>query len=45
MRDEEAAGRAPDPRFPTGPWTGFFLQYWLPGRQRTDLTLACQRAR
>jgi len=32
----------PDPRFPSGPWTGFFLQYWLPGRHRTDVALACQ---
>jgi hypothetical protein len=31
-----------DSRFPSGPWTGFFLQYWLPGRQRTDLVLDCQ---
>jgi hypothetical protein len=31
-----------DSRFPSGPWTGFFLQYWLPGRQRTDLTMICQ---
>jgi hypothetical protein len=31
-----------DSRFPSGPWTGFFLQYWLPGRHRTDLALACQ---
>jgi hypothetical protein len=30
-----------DSRFPSGPWTGFFLQYWLPGRQRTDLVLDC----
>ena len=28
-----------DPRFPSGPWTGFFLQYWLPGRHTTDLDL------
>jgi hypothetical protein len=40
MHNDEAAGPAPNPRFPTGPWTGFFLQYWLPGRQRTDLVLA-----
>jgi hypothetical protein len=39
MRDETAAGPEPDPRFPGGPWTGFFLQYWLPGRQRTDVDL------
>ena len=28
-----------DPRFPSGPWTGFFLQYWLPGRHKMDLKL------
>src|SRR5580765_775409 len=28
-----------DPRFPSGPWTGFFLQYWLPGRHTTNLAL------
>jgi len=28
-----------DPRFPSGRWTGFFLQYWLPGRHATDLEL------
>ena len=28
-----------DPRFPSGPWTGFFLQYWLPGRHPTELEL------
>ena len=39
MRDDIAAGPEADPRFPGGPWTGFFLQYWLPGRQRTDVDL------
>src|SRR5580704_9400274 len=28
-----------DPRFPSGPWTGFFLQYWFPGRHTTKLEL------
>ena len=28
-----------DPQFPSGPWTGFFLQYWLPGRHATNLEL------
>jgi hypothetical protein len=27
------------PRFPSGPWTGFFLQYWFPGRHTTKLEL------
>jgi hypothetical protein len=28
-----------DPRFPSGPWTGFFLQRELPGRHRMELRL------
>jgi hypothetical protein len=28
-----------DPRFPSGPWTGFFLQLALPGRHETNLEL------
>lgn len=28
-----------DPRFPTGPWTGFFLQPGLPGRHLMELHL------
>jgi hypothetical protein len=28
-----------DPRFPTGPWTGFFLQPQLPGRHMMELHL------
>ena len=38
--DERAAGPERDPRFPSGPWSGFFLQYWLPGRQPTGVALA-----
>jgi hypothetical protein len=34
-----------DPRFPSGPWTGFFLQYWLPGRHNTDLELTAADGR
>lgn len=26
-------------RFPSGAWTGFFLQYWFPGRQPTNLSV------
>jgi hypothetical protein len=29
----------PSSRFPSGAWTGFFLQLWLPGRHTTDMTL------
>jgi hypothetical protein len=28
-----------DPRFPSGPWTGFFLQKAVPGRHRMELGL------
>src|SRR5260370_7021163 len=28
-----------DPRFPSGPWTGFFLQPLLPGRHLMELGL------
>src|SRR5881227_325081 len=28
-----------DPRFPSGPWTGFFLQPLVPGRHLMDLRL------
>jgi hypothetical protein len=28
-----------DARFPSGPWTGFFLQWWLPGRHTMALDL------
>jgi hypothetical protein len=28
-----------DPRFPSGPWTGFFLQRGYPGKQMMDLRL------
>ncbi len=29
-----------DPRFPSGPWTGFFLQTIIPGRHQMELRLA-----
>ena len=28
-----------DPRFPTGRWTGFFLQCWVPGRHSMSIDL------
>jgi hypothetical protein len=28
-----------DPRFPSGPWTGFFLQAAIPGRHKMELRL------
>jgi hypothetical protein len=40
MGDDTPAKIEADPRFPSGPWTGFFLQYWLPGRHTTDVRLS-----
>ncbi len=34
-----------DPRFPSGPWTGFFLQAEIPGRHRMELHLSFERGR
>ncbi len=39
MTPEQAAGMETDPRFPSGPWTGFFLQRAIPGRHRMELRL------
>jgi hypothetical protein len=39
MDEVDLADRELDPRFPSGPWTGFFLQYWFPGRNTTNLHL------
>jgi hypothetical protein len=35
----EPAALETDPRFPSGPWTGFFLQRALPGRHLMELRL------
>ena len=32
----QSANLEQDPRFPSGPWEGFYLQYWLPGRWHPD---------
>jgi hypothetical protein len=42
MDQRDLAMLEPDPRFPSGPWAGFFLQYWLPGRHPTNLHLTCR---
>ncbi|MBI3410797.1 MAG: hypothetical protein HY040_20870 [Planctomycetes bacterium] len=42
MNEHDLANLDHDPRFPSGAWTGFFLQYWLPGRHHTDLSLTCR---
>jgi hypothetical protein len=39
MNEGALANREPDPRFPSGAWTGFFLQSWLPGRNKMTLDL------
>jgi hypothetical protein len=41
MHEQELANLERDPRFPSGAWTGYFLQYWLPGRHTTDVDLTC----
>jgi hypothetical protein len=42
MQGHELPPFEQDPRFPSGSWTGFFLQYWIPGRHTTDLDLMCR---
>jgi hypothetical protein len=39
MNSTEPANLETDPRFPSGPWTGFFLQPLIPGRHRMELRL------
>ncbi len=45
MAWQNPAGVEQDPRFPSGPWTGFYLQYWLPGRHTTDVRLSWRGGR
>jgi hypothetical protein len=45
MAEHKRGGVEQDPRFPSGPWTGFFLQHWLPGRHPTHLHLTCRDGR
>jgi hypothetical protein len=42
MNERDLAMLEQDPRFPSGAWMGFFLQYWLPGRHTTNLHLTCR---
>jgi hypothetical protein len=35
----EPIGLETDPRFPSGPWTGFFLQPQVPGRHLMEMSL------
>jgi hypothetical protein len=39
MEPPEAHNLETDPRFPSGPWTGFFLQRLVPGRHLMELHL------
>jgi hypothetical protein len=42
MNPLDVAAVEHDPRFPSGSWTGFYLQWWMPGRHdmAIDLTFA-----
>jgi hypothetical protein len=42
MTPSQALAPETDPRFPSGPWTGFFLQKAIPGRHQMDLKLNFQ---
>jgi hypothetical protein len=42
MNADQPASLETDPRFQSGPWTGFFLQKNFPGKHRTDLRLTFQ---
>jgi hypothetical protein len=42
MNAEHAPQLETDPRFPSGPWTGFFLQKSLPGKHLMELRLTFQ---
>ena len=42
MNAEEAPHLETDPRFPSGPWVGFFLQKELPGKHTMELRLTFQ---
>jgi hypothetical protein len=39
MNEDVPASLERDGRFPSGEWTGFYLQYWIAGRHQTDLNL------
>jgi hypothetical protein len=40
--DSTPAALETDPRFPSGPWTGYFLQKLLPGRHLMEMQLHFQ---
>lgn len=39
MSDENTSELETDPRFPSGPWTGYFLQRQIPGKHLMELRL------
>jgi hypothetical protein len=43
--NERETGLETDPRFPSGPWTGYFLQRLMPGRNWMELQLTFQNGR
>jgi hypothetical protein len=45
MDEQLPAELEQDSRFPSGAWTGFYLQSWLPGRHTTNLQLTCSEGR
>jgi hypothetical protein len=42
MNAEQPPGLETDPRFPSGPWAGYFLQKSLPGKHLMELRLVFQ---
>ena len=42
MDEQDLPNLELDPRFPSGDWTGFYLQYWMPGRHTTNVHLTWQ---
>jgi hypothetical protein len=45
MSTAEAPDLETDPRFPSGPWAGYFLQPEVPGRHRMELRLTFRDGR
>lgn len=43
MKPPQATQPETDPRFPSGPWTGYFLQPAIPGRHLMELQLTFQQ--
>jgi hypothetical protein len=43
VSEQPSADFETDPRFPSGPWTGFFLQKAMPGKHQMELRLEFRR--